>query len=269
MVRLNILIKSLFVLVSLFLINGCYSIKNEINYSTKKFNDTVILNLIYDTEKDYVIVDSLVYDSVHIHKNYMRNGTIVSSERFVKNTFISKFGIVDEYTRFIGESKYWHESGKLKEEIYYHDDDFYYDEIITYYENGHKRRHDYYTQNVLDSGKCYDSLGKEIKYFPFYVEPMLDLSVFLNLIVYPESMKRKDIQEDVFVKLLVNSDGTIIKFLYDNAHSKEFITPIKNALIKYGKFKPAERDGYPIRSWVTMPIKFKLRYNKLLQFFFN
>lgn len=65
-----------------------------------------------------------------------------------------------------GEAKFWDYDGNLLKVENYNDDGSL-ESRKTFHPNGQIKRDDYYAEGGLISGKCFDSLGYEITYFPF------------------------------------------------------------------------------------------------------
>lgn len=89
--------------------------------------------------------------------------------------------------------------------------------------------------------------------------PMMDLKYLQGQVTYTEEARQKGIEGNVDVKALVDVDGVIrcakvqtgLPYgLNDAALQAVSITP----------FTPAKVNGKPIRSWVSIPIAFRLRH---------
>ncbi len=77
--------------------------------------------------------------------------------------------------------------------------------------------------------------------------------------IYPEEARKKGIQGDVHVQILVGKDGlvkeaTVIK---NETGSKDLEKSALNAVYKW-KFDPGKHEGKPVEVNVIVPIKFKL-----------
>ncbi len=181
--------------------------------------------------------------------NYFNNENIQISSITYRDT-------IDYYT--VGVSKYWYPDGKIKRIVPRDNEGNFDGELISYYNNGVVKRRDIYSKGELKSCKCYDSTGKESKYFPYEVFPEMDLALFNSCIQYPEAMRRLDIQEKVIIKVWVGDNDKAVKLQYDSHNSKAFIEEIHKC-IKASQFKSAKIDGEPVGCWMTIPIKFSLQ----------
>lgn len=77
-------------------------------------------------------------------------------------------------------------------------------------------------------------------------------------IQYPESAKNKGIQGGVIVAVEIDEDGNVINTEILEGIYPECDKEATNA-IKKVKFRPAYKDGVPVKSEVVIPIKFKLQ----------
>jgi protein TonB len=75
--------------------------------------------------------------------------------------------------------------------------------------------------------------------------------------VYPESMRRDHVSGIVLVNCEVDVHGNVAEPKIEKASNPEFEEPALAALRRW-KFKPAERDGAPVATRVSIPIKFLL-----------
>ncbi|MEE1946162.1 energy transducer TonB [Pedobacter sp. KR3-3] len=103
------------------------------------------------------------------------------------------------------------------------------------------------------------SNGSQMKNQPSYPDGVQALYKFLGQnIKYPKEAVTKNIQGDVFVSFMVEADGSIkdikvVKGIGGGA-DEEAVRVVK--LMK--KWNPAEKDGKPVRSSFSLPIKFTL-----------
>jgi protein TonB len=74
---------------------------------------------------------------------------------------------------------------------------------------------------------------------------------------YPESMKRQGVSGVVAVSIVIDETGTVISATVSKSSQPEFEAPAINAVKKW-KFKPAQKDGAPVKMKVTVPIRFNL-----------
>jgi TonB family protein len=79
--------------------------------------------------------------------------------------------------------------------------------------------------------------------------------------IYPEEAKRNKIEGKVFVKVLVDKEGTPKEAIVIKSDSEILSQPAKEAAMK-SKFKPALNKGVPTDIWVVLPYRFKLDDNE-------
>lgn len=217
-------------------------------YETKKYDADY-----YFTNKeipdfngyDYSIIDTLKDGNFHISE-FTNDSILIAS--IYKNSKQAQ----------IGEHKYYFKNGKIKEIINYNQKGMYNGELSTFYENGNKKRHDFYTNDKLDSGTCWDINGKQIDYFDYVKGPGADLKLLSKQLIYPSNLISENVEEKIVIELLLDSSGIPLKFKYDKNHSKEFIEEIARVIKKYGKFMPAIQDGIPTKCRISIPISFSL-----------
>jgi protein TonB len=77
--------------------------------------------------------------------------------------------------------------------------------------------------------------------------------------VYPEEARKKGIQGEIMVQILVGTDGSVKEatIVSNKTGSKDFEKAALDA-VKQWKFEPGKLDGKPVEVNVVVPIKFKL-----------
>lgn len=75
---------------------------------------------------------------------------------------------------------------------------------------------------------------------------------------YPPALKEQKLTGTVWVKVLVNKDGKVVKsfFTESSGHLSFDRAAMKAAYLN--KYKPALKNGQPIACWVTYKVEFKL-----------
>jgi len=74
---------------------------------------------------------------------------------------------------------------------------------------------------------------------------------------YPDSMKRQGVSGVVAVSIVIDETGAVMSTTVAKSSQPEFEAPALNAVKKW-KFKPAQKDGVPVKMKVTVPIRFNL-----------
>jgi TonB family protein len=98
------------------------------------------------------------------------------------------------------------------------------------------------------------SVNPELEYETGVIQPVPVKQVNPE---YPKEAKRLNIEGTVWVKCLVDNNGSVKKAEVLKADAKLFIEPAIDAA-KQWKFTPAQRDGKPVETWVTIPFRFRL-----------
>ncbi len=97
--------------------------------------------------------------------------------------------------------------------------------------------------------------GKVLEFYMVEVKPKVLHSVKL---VHPEEALRDSLEGKVFLKFIVNVDGSVsdVKVLRTTG-SEVFQKAAIDAISQY-RFKPAEHNGKPVAVWMTQPVTFRL-----------
>ena len=74
---------------------------------------------------------------------------------------------------------------------------------------------------------------------------------------YPEGMKRQGVSGVVAVSIVIDEKGAVVSATVAKSSQTEFEAPAMDAVKKW-KFKPAQKDGAPVKMKVTVPIRFNL-----------
>ena len=97
--------------------------------------------------------------------------------------------------------------------------------------------------------------SKVLEFYMVEVKPKVLHSVKL---VHPEEALRDSLEGKVFLKFIVNVDGSVsdVKVLRTTG-SKVFQKAAIDAISQF-RFKPAEHNGKPVAVWMTQPVTFRL-----------
>lgn len=74
---------------------------------------------------------------------------------------------------------------------------------------------------------------------------------------YPDSLKREGIAGVVAVVLIINEKGVVAEASVVKSSHPDFERPALEA-VKVWKFKPAKKDGNPVKVRVTLPLRFNV-----------
>lgn len=74
---------------------------------------------------------------------------------------------------------------------------------------------------------------------------------------YPELARKAGIEGDVFIKVLVDENGNVIRAIVLRSTNKIFEEPSLNAARQF-KFSPGKQRDIPVRVWMAIPFHFRL-----------
>jgi hypothetical protein len=161
----------------------------------------------------------------------------------------------------------WYETGELKAQGAYFAGQLH-DELKTFYKNQKLKRHDVYHLDSLKSGHCYDSLGTEIAYIPYYIQPEFkggQAALFRFLaqnVKYPASARESGHQGAVYINFTVDKQGKIKNVNADNKLNKKMDVVLIEESIRVVRGLPAwtagTMDGEKVNVRYTLPIKFAM-----------
>jgi TonB family protein len=136
--------------------------------------------------------------------------------------------------------------------------------LETFHPNGKPKRQDVYALDTLKSGHCFDSLGTEITYFPYYVQPEYEGGIeglfrFLaSNVRYPAYARERGIEGTVYVGFIVEKDGSVVEFDVKKGVHKALDDESIRVAGLMPKWTAGKLDGKKARVAYTLPIKFKL-----------
>jgi protein TonB len=156
----------------------------------------------------------------------------------------------------------WYKTGEKKSETKYENRKK--KELRTWWKTGMKKREDFYKDDSLVSGKCFNEKGTEIPYFSYEIMPeyyggMEAIRNFLSReIVYPSKMRRKGIEGRVLVKFVVTKEGKVERVSIVKSVCAELDAEAKRVVEKMPDWKPGYQDGESVNVYYTLPITFRL-----------
>jgi TonB family protein len=122
-----------------------------------------------------------------------------------------------------------------------------------------------YSDGELIRGNSYDLDGKEYYYEEFgeqaeYIGGIKELYKFLGEnIVYPKKCRNQGIEGKVYIKFVVEKDGSISEaFVMNDVDKRLANEALRVVLLMSGKWISAKNRAQPVRSWFTIPVNFKL-----------
>ncbi|NUQ80088.1 MAG: energy transducer TonB [Bacteroidetes bacterium] len=84
------------------------------------------------------------------------------------------------------------------------------------------------------------------------------LAAIQKAIVYPEIAKRAGIEGTVVIRAAINEKGDVIKAVVAKGIGAGCDEAATEAVMK-AKFKPGSQRGKPVKVWLTIPVRFKLK----------
>lgn len=238
------IIVTLSIIISILIVSSC----SDFRYVTEKRNTKIIIDTNYSNsiEKyNYKKADSVGF----LRETYNKNGGLLSQE------------LMDDTTKwnFIGEAKYYYDTGEIRIIKHYDKKGYLDGELLGYYKNGQLKRKELYKKGQLVESQCFDSLGNKRLYTPFYIDLDYNLADIASNLEYPESLRKKGIEEKLLISVCINKKGNPVIAYYDSLSSKEFVMSAIEALKNCHCIQPAYENDEPIAAWLCVPFTFKLK----------
>lgn len=123
---------------------------------------------------------------------------------------------------------------------------------------------DTYANGKLISGQSKDSLGNTYTYTKAFIQPQFKGGIekfytyLKKSITYPLECKQRGIQGKVFLRFLVNSDGSISGIRAMNAVHPELIKEAIRVISESPLWEPGVQRGKPVNVLYNVPISFTL-----------
>lgn len=160
-----------------------------------------------------------------------------------------------------GEHKNWYDNGQLWYTENYKNgkrDG----ELLAFWEDGSKRRHDYYKKGKLKSGRVWNRQGREEEHFPVMVPASFPggqeaLAGFLKEHLPVPDSQQTGTEVRLLVKIRINKEGNIdeIKSIEGAPHWYNAVTI--STLSRMPKWNPGSFMGDPINVWFSLPVIFR------------
>lgn len=138
-------------------------------------------------------------------------------------------------------------------------------QLWQYYENGQLRRHETFVAKSKEkTGELYDEQGKELKFFPYRVEPSYPggtkslLNFIRQNLRYPVECARNGIQGRVMAEFIVGTDGKLDQIKVIKSPNTLLSGEAVRIIKKMKKWKPGMQDGKPVRVKYVLPIEFRM-----------
>ncbi|MFM2285494.1 MAG: hypothetical protein RLZZ543_991 [Bacteroidota bacterium] len=131
-----------------------------------------------------------------------------------------------------------------------------------YFTDGKVRRKEEFSNGKMTKGECYTLTGMDTTYYP--AEQMAifpgDLNTYLrNAIKYPKAARKSGIEGKVFLKFVVEKDGSIQECKVIRSVDPLLDAEAVRVVMEMPRWEPAKQEGKAVRIEYNLPISFKLQ----------
>jgi protein TonB len=176
---------------------------------------------------------------------------------------LEKYYSVDNSKVIDGKLNEWYENGQLRKEIDYKAGKVN-GNLLTYWTNGKPKRIDTFENDLLISGRCFDSDGKEIIHYDYEKIPEFPggnselMKYLVKELKYPKNSRKAEIEGLVLVEFIVNKYGDISDIKIVKSVNYELDEEAIRVVKKMPKWQPGIEDDEVVRRKFCLPIKYKL-----------
>jgi TonB family protein len=163
-----------------------------------------------------------------------------------------------------GKSLYYYENGKIKYDIDYSSNKLN-GYLKGYFENGNKRRIDFYKNDTLIEGHCYTENGSDTAYYIYQKNASYkgqNLDAFRRFVArkvkYPTEAAMYGIQGRVIVEFCVNSKGEVVDINVVSSPNVLLSQAAIKTIKKSDLWEPGIQEGEKVKQKFVIPIDFKL-----------
>jgi hypothetical protein len=159
-----------------------------------------------------------------------------------------------------GRHKFWYKTGEPWYEIEYRNGERH-GELIAWWQNGIKRRHDFFKKDKFKKGTVWNEKGEEIEHFPYWMPASFpggnaELQTYLkNNLPIPEKQK-KGTTVKVVLLFTINEVGIIDEIKIIDGAPRWYNAVAVQVLSNMPHWEPARYFGEPRPSSFTLPISF-------------
>lgn len=94
---------------------------------------------------------------------------------------------------------------------------------------------------------------------PVVVGPQTDMRFARDLQPpYPPGLQRLDIEGSVTVRILVGTDGRVLRVEAVSVDNDGFLKATREWALRHWRFRPGTRDGVPQEAWLTKTVVFRI-----------
>ena len=129
-------------------------------------------------------------------------------------------------------------------------------EFISLWENGKKKRKDYYRKGKWISGTCWDEKGEEVPYYEFEQHPQFPGgSKAFNAYIINNLNTGQRLGARAVVEFFINADGEVTEpKLIQKTSDLRLDKYIINTIVNMPKWEPARQDGQRVGVWRSVAI---------------
>ena len=196
-------------------------------------------------------------------REFYKNDTLILQANYYDNQQLKDLHTYED-SKLKNEYNYY-EDGNLEDSIsYVYLGNKEHKYITSYHKNGVLERNDYYLDQDLVEGVCYDSLGIEREHIPYYEMPEFPggnygLNRYLSSVHYPRSALVDGIQGRVYISFVIDENGDVENAKIARGVDISLDMAALNQVIDMPKWKPGKKKGKPTKIKYTVPINFVLQ----------
>lgn len=134
----------------------------------------------------------------------------------------------------------------------------------TYWKDGKVKRHDLFKNDTLIQGSCYDSKGKKVDYYDYFISASFPngktamMKFLVQELRYPENAIMYNVEGKVFIRFVVEKNGSITQIEVNRSVDEELDAEALRIVKKMPKWIPGRIDGEIVRMTFDLPVNFKL-----------
>jgi protein TonB len=220
-----------------------------------EYKEGLLLSTRYDMNKDYKKREAIVL----IEDSATKEGYCVMYDSTGKKTEDGYYSMGQKH----GEWKEYYDSGNVHAKVPYKEDTVS-GKLLSYYETGELKREEQLLGYVSLGGKCYDKIGKEIPFTPYYQMPDFpnekkDVNYFIaKELRYPKIAVQYGIEGRVIVQFVVEKDGRISRPKVVRPVHETLDAEAIRVVTRMPNWIPGKIDDEPVPVYFTLPITFRL-----------
>ncbi len=153
------------------------------------------------------------------------------------------------------ENSYW----------FYHVNRYYNGDLKTYRENGQIKRHDDFSDGVMNLGSTWNRDGEIAQYYAYDIKPEFPggeaafARFIINRIKYPVMAQEYGIQGKVYITFVVEADGTITNISVAESVAQILDDEAVRVIKSMPAWIPGKLDGENVRTSYTIPVGFNIK----------